>query len=113
MRSWSEGWQVTMPNNLVRAIRGRWHNPVLGAIAAVAVAMFATWGRAAAADPLAELKSGVAALEAQRYAAAIATLKPLAASIPKLSDYAAWFLASAEFGSGDYAAVPKTLEPVW
>ena len=76
-------------------------------------ATLATLCGAASRDPLADLKSGADALEARHYAAAIATLKPLGKRLPKLADYAAWLLGSAEFDSRNYAAVPKALEPVW
>ena len=80
-------------------------------ILAIAIAMLA--GAATAApDPLSDLKAGEAALEAKRYPAAIATLKPLVQRLPDLADYAAWFWANAEFESQNYAAVPKALEAV-
>ena len=40
-------------------------------------------------------------------------LKGLTASSRRLADYIAWFRATAEFSSGNYAAVPAALEPVW
>src|SRR5712692_9460929 len=95
---------------LVRGIRARWLNFGFAALAAVALL---TWRLAAAAEPLADLKSGVVALDGQRYAAAIATLKPLGPKLPKLADYAAWFLASPQFESKNYSAVPEALKPVW
>jgi len=73
-------------------------------------------GLRAASDPgidLRDLKSGADALDAGRYPAAIAALKGLPQRLPKLADYAAWFLASAQSGSKDYAAVPATLETVF
>jgi soluble lytic murein transglycosylase len=66
-----------------------------------------------ATDPLADLKAGAAALEAKKYGAAIATLEPVEKRLPKIADYVAFFVASAKFESGDYAAVPKTLDPVF
>ena len=89
-----------IPNSLTRAAPH---------VVFVAAAIFA----GAATDPLADLKSGSVALDNKRYSAAIATLKPLAKRIPKLADYAAWFLASAQFGAQDYKAVEKSLQPVW
>ena len=79
-------------------------------VAIVFVAMAATCG--SATDPLADLKAGAAALDAKKYPAAIAALEPTVARLPKIGDYVAFFLASARFESGDYAAVPKTLELV-
>ncbi|HEV1283863.1 MAG TPA: hypothetical protein VNU44_01070, partial [Bryobacteraceae bacterium] len=73
--------------------------------------MAATCG--SATDPLADLKAGAAALDAKKYPAAIAALEPTVARLPKIGDYVAFFLASARFESGDYAAVPKTLELVF
>ncbi len=67
----------------------------------------------AATDPLADLKAGAAALDAKKYASAVALLEPIVKKLPKIADYTAFFLASAKVESGDYAAVPKTLEPVF
>lgn len=95
---------MTMPHCWVRNIRA--HSPKLILMAAAICA-------GASPDPLADLKSGSVALDNKRYSAAIATLAPLPKRIPKLADYAAWFLASAQFESGDFAAVEKSLDPVW
>jgi soluble lytic murein transglycosylase len=95
---------MTMQHYWARAIRV--HSRKLFFLAAAIFAGGAT-------DPLADLKSGAAALDAGRYSAAITTLAPLPKRIPKLADYAAWFLAAAQFGSQQYAAVQKSLEPVW
>ncbi len=75
----------------------------------VAAAFLAT----GATDPLADLKSASAAIDAGHYPAAIASLQPLEKKLPKLGDYVAWLLATARFDSQDYAKVPKTLEAVW
>jgi soluble lytic murein transglycosylase len=80
-------------------------------VAIVFVTMAATCG--SATDPLTDLKAGAAALDAKKYPAAIAALEPTVARLPKIGDYVAFFLASARFESGDYAAVPKTLELVF
>jgi soluble lytic murein transglycosylase len=66
-----------------------------------------------ATDPLADLKTGAAALEAKKYAAAIAALEPAVKRLPKISDYAAFFLASAKLESGDYAGALKALDAVF
>src|SRR5260370_22614456 len=79
--------------------------------AMVFAAMAATCG--SATDPLADLNAGAAALDAKNYPAAIAALEPTVKRLPKIADYTAFFLASAKFASEDYAAVPKTLEPVY
>jgi soluble lytic murein transglycosylase len=60
-----------------------------------------------------ELKSAVSAAQSQHSAASIAALKSLSKRIPKLADYIAWFQASAEFDSENYADVPKTIEAIW
>ena len=67
----------------------------------------------AAGDPVSSLKTGADALDSKRYATAIITLEPLKKNLQKLADYAAWFMASAQFESKAYTAVPKTLETVW
>ncbi|HEY6342219.1 MAG TPA: transglycosylase SLT domain-containing protein [Bryobacteraceae bacterium] len=67
----------------------------------------------AASDPLADLKAAEAALEARQYATAAKLAQPLAARLPKLADYSAWILASAEFGQKNDSSVPKILEAVW
>jgi soluble lytic murein transglycosylase len=101
---------------LVHLIPARWRNAALSVVATVAVGgtMFAL---RAATDPLSvdlrDLKSGADALDAGRYPAAIAALKGLTQRLPKLADYAAWFLASAQSSSKDYAAVPATLDIVF
>jgi len=75
------------------------------------VVLAATCG--SATDPVADLKAGMAALDTKKYAAAIATLEPVVKKLPKIADYTAFFVASAKFESGDYAAIPKTLDPVF
>jgi soluble lytic murein transglycosylase len=102
-------WRMTMRHSWGRVTRARWLKFGLAAALIAIVAM----SRAASTDPLADLKAGATALDAKRYPAAIATLAPLVKRIPKLADYAAWLLASAQFESENYSAVPKTLEAVW
>jgi soluble lytic murein transglycosylase len=77
------------------------------AVAGLAVSL------SAADDAVSDLKAAVAALQSKNEAAAIATLKGLSGRLPQIPDYVAWFRASAEFSSGNYAAVPAALEPVW
>jgi hypothetical protein len=86
---------------------------VPAALAAIAVAALATVSLAAPGDPLSEFKAAVTALQSAHTASAIAALKPLDKKLPKLADYVAWFLASAQFDAQAYADVPKTLEAVW
>src|ERR1700689_5217638 len=99
---------MTMRHCLGRLIPVRWlkFGLIASAIAAVAFVSLA------AADPMAELKAGASALDAKQYPTAIATLTPLVKKIPKLADYAAFLLGSAQFESQNYAAVPKTLDAV-
>ena len=101
-------------------IPARWRKAVLSAVAGVAVVialggtmLALAFSLAAATDPLADLRAGADALDAGRYPAAIAALKGLPQRLPKLADYAAWFLASAQSASKDYAAVPSTLDAVF
>ena len=67
----------------------------------------------AGGDPLADLKAGSDALDARQYATAIKILQPLERGLPKLADYSAFLVASAEFGLKNYSATPKALEAVW
>ncbi len=102
-------WRMTMRHCWARLIRVRSLKFGLVAAAIAAIA-FVCLG---AGDPMVELKAGASALDAKQYPAAIATLSPLIKKIPKLADYAAFLLASAQFESQNYAAVPKTLDTVW
>jgi soluble lytic murein transglycosylase len=86
---------------------------VPAALAAIAMAALATVSLAAPGDPLSDLKAAVAALQSGHAAPALAALKPLDKKLPKLADYVAWFLASAQFDAQEYAEVSKTLEGVW
>jgi len=101
---------------LVHRHNARWRNGALSAVAGAAFVM-ALGGTMvalrAAPDPLIDLKAGADALEAGRYPAAIAALKGLPQRLPKLADYAAWFLASSQSSAKDYASVPATLDPVF
>ena len=67
----------------------------------------------AAADPLADLKASAAALDSKNYPAALDSAKGLASRLPKLADYVAWIVASAQFGNKNYSTVQTSLEPVW
>jgi soluble lytic murein transglycosylase len=96
-----------MKRFLVRNILVRWLS------AAAAVAGVAALAALAATDPLSDLRSGVAALDARQYAAAIKDLEPLGKRLPKLADYCAWFLASAEFSAKNYDRAIKALDPIW
>ena len=89
-------------------IRSNWR--VLITAAAVAGV---TLSLGAQGDPATDLKYAVAALQANRPAAALAGLRPLAKSLPRIGDYVAWFTATAEFNLENYTSVPQLLEPVW
>ncbi len=67
----------------------------------------------AQAEPATDLKAAVAALQSGKSAAALAALRPLAKSLPKIGDYIAWFTATAEFNLENYTSIPGLLEPVW
>ena len=67
----------------------------------------------ASTDPLADLKTGAAAIEQKKYPAAIAALDPLAKQLPKIADYPAFFLASAKFEMQDYAGAARALDLVF
>jgi len=67
----------------------------------------------AALDVPVELKGALKATQLKQASAAIAILQPALAKYPKIADYTAWFLASAQFDAARYAEVPKTLERVW
>ncbi len=67
----------------------------------------------ASSDPLADLKASATALDARNYSAAFSSSTDLAKRLPKLADYAAWLIASAQFGLKEFAKVPGSLDPVW
>lgn len=98
---------------LVHKHNAHWRNAALSAVAVVAAVAGVTFALRAASDPLTDLKAGADALDAGRYPAAIAALKGLPQRLPKLADYSAWFLASAQSAMKDYAAVPGTLDTVF
>jgi soluble lytic murein transglycosylase len=79
--------------------------------AAILFALIVT--AAAATDPIADLKLAASAFDARRFPAAVAGLEHLEKRLPKLADYIAWYLASAQFETQNYGAVVKSLEPVW
>jgi soluble lytic murein transglycosylase len=95
-----------------RRIPAPWRNAALSAVAVAAIGA-APLALHAASDPLVDLKTGADAFDAGRYPAALSALKGLSQRLPKLADYAAWFLASAQSASKDYAAVPGTLDTVF
>ena len=96
---------------LVHRHNARWRKAALSAVAVSAIGI-AALALHAASDPIIDLKTGADALDAGRYPAAISALKGLPQRLPKLADYAAWFLASAQSASKDYAAVPATLHGI-
>ncbi len=60
----------------------------------------------------ARLALGVAAYEQKDYTAAISNLRLAAAGLPKVADYAAYYLAAAEVEAGDFDGVAQDLEPL-
>ena len=92
---------------------GQWQyafrlRPVFGVTVLVAAIAYVSL-----ADPvdqksalLADLKAAAAQLQGKPVSAGIAALKPLSAKLPKLADYIAWLIASAQFEAGSYADVP-------
>jgi soluble lytic murein transglycosylase len=92
---------------MIGAVHNRWG----AAMMALAVGAGLVGGIRAADEPVAGLKKAIAAIEAKRYPAAIAELKDV--RVPKLADYTAWYLASAQFESKNYAAAVAALEPVF
>ncbi len=63
--------------------------------------------------PLANLALGIAAYEQKNWAAAIAALKPLPAKLPKIADYAAYYLAAAQVENNEFAGVGAELAPAY
>jgi soluble lytic murein transglycosylase len=61
--------------------------------------------------PLANLALGVSAYEQANYSAAIPLLAPIPAQLPKIADYAGYYLATSRVESSDFAAVPADLAP--
>jgi soluble lytic murein transglycosylase len=70
----------------------------------------------AAANPsesaLAKLALGIAAYEQKTYPEAIANLQGLTARLPRIADYAAYYLAAARVESNGFDGVPKELSAV-
>ena len=94
--------RCSVRNTLVRWLSG-----------GVITVTFVSWATLASTDPLADLRASVSALDNRQYPAAIKELGSLAGRLPKLADYCAWFLASAEFGVKNYGGVIKALDPIW
>ncbi|MCU1237762.1 MAG: Lytic transglycosylase, catalytic [Candidatus Solibacter sp.] len=60
---------------------------------------------------LGNLAFGIAAYEQQNWSDAIAALKPLPGKLPKIADYAAYYLAAARVEVEDYSGIAASLEP--
>ena len=71
------------------------------------------WGLRGAADPGADLKAAIEAVQAKKYAVAAPLLGDLRARLPQLADYAAWYLATTQSELKNYAAVPASLDAVF
>ena len=63
--------------------------------------------------PLANLALGITAYEQKSWAAAITALKPLSAKLPKIADYAAYYLAAAQVENNEFAGVGAELVPAY
>jgi soluble lytic murein transglycosylase len=61
---------------------------------------------------LANLALGIAAYEQHNYAAAIPLLQPLAAQLPAVADYAAYYLAAARVENAEYDSITRDLAPI-
>ncbi|MFM2125966.1 MAG: hypothetical protein RL328_2417 [Acidobacteriota bacterium] len=72
-----------------------------------------TWGLRGAADPGADLKAAIEAVQAKKFAVAAPLLGDLRARLPQLADYAAWYLATTQSELKNYAAVPASLDAVF
>jgi soluble lytic murein transglycosylase len=60
---------------------------------------------------LANLALGIFAYEQTNYSAAISLLVPIPAQLPKIADYAGYYLAASRVESSDFATVPTDLAP--
>ena len=83
----------------------------------VAALLIAAAAMAAPAAPvptaLAQWKTGVAAYQSKHYTEAIRILSAARTHVPKLADYTAYWLASAEYESGNLPQALQDLAPVW
>ena len=92
---------------VMAAFQSRWR----AGIVALGVGAGLVAGIRAADDPVAGLKKAIAEFDGKRYPSAISALKGV--RVPKLADYTAWYLASAQYESKNYAEAIAALEPVW
>lgn len=76
-----------------------------------AVEAYATGHSGETSGTLARLALGVVDYEQKNYPAAIAELKPLAAKLPQISDYVAYYLGAARVESEDFGGVGADLAP--
>jgi soluble lytic murein transglycosylase len=90
-----------------RNIPDRWRKlPLLAVLAGAAL-------HAGNPDAVARLGAGVAAYERKDYTAAITALKGVGERLPKLADYAGYYLAAAEVESKAQLDVTSEVAPVW
>jgi len=83
-------------------------------ISGAAVAAIAgVWALRGAPDPATDLKVGIDAVNASRFAYATPLLTGLGKKLPQLADYAGFYLGSAQSQLANYAAVGPALEPVF
>jgi soluble lytic murein transglycosylase len=89
-------------------ILGRW-SKIAFALAVAGVVLLAQSSTSA----LSKLAAGIAAYERKDYPAAISSLNGLESQLPKLADYAAYYLAAAKVESRTQNEVASDLVPVW
>ena len=95
------------PGTLAPLVRAYRESPAAARRAAIATYLAAHPKEA----PLGNLALGIAAWEQRNYPAAIAALAPLAAKLPSLADYVAYYLAAARVEAEDFESVPADLAP--
>src|SRR5262245_11464280 len=77
-----------------------------------AIEAYAAANAASSEGPLAYFALGVAALEQKDYRTAVDALKKVQGRLPKIADYAAYYLAAARVDAKDFDGINAELEPV-
>lgn len=95
------------PSGLAPLVRAYRETPSVAKRAAVEA--YAAAHARETSGSLGRLALGVGDYEQKNYAAAIAELKPLAAKLPQIADYASYYLGAARVESGDFAGVGADL----
>ncbi len=102
---------VHAQSSLEALARGYREKPT--AINRAALLKFAAGHPSDPSGSLALLAAGAVSVENHRDAEALTTLRLLARRLPTLADYAAFAVASAEAGNGDFEAATKSASSVW